>query len=78
MAKVPEFITTEDYKFGPLNDERVLPKGSFIKPIDVYYLPKHCYNYPTTMYYNKDRDVFIYCRFGIITIPKKLVLEITW
>lgn len=78
MAKVPTYILKEPYRFGPLHDMKEMPQGSFIRPIELCYVPKHCFSGPAATYYSKERDVFCYTHYGIIPIPKNLVVEVTW
>lgn len=76
MPRLPEYVLTEDHSFGPYQDSKVLKVGSFVKPIDLYYVPKHCFNSRASMYYDSKRDVFCYTSFGIIPIPKTKIREI--
>lgn len=75
--KVQEYILKEAYSFGPLNDQRTLPSGSFVKPMNIAYVPKHCLK-DNQFNYHPETDQFCFTRYGFIPIPKKLIMEVTW
>jgi len=52
-----------------------LPAGSFVKPIQDVYLPKHVKESLDYKYHDPRKDIFCYCRYGIIPVPKKIIRE---
>lgn len=75
-GRTPNFITTEDVviKFGAY-DTKTLPKGAFVKPLDLSYVPKHILEDKKWVDFNKNYDIFVYCRYGIVAISAKIVKE---
>lgn len=75
--KTPDYIITEEHthRIGPL-DERILPKGSFVRPIQYCYLPAHVKNDSQWKDINLDTHVFCYTHFGIIAIERKILREV--
>lgn len=71
----PDFVLTEDYSMyvGP-QDNKVLKAGSFVRPIEKRYLPKHITEDPSNMYIFDDR-VYCYTYYGIILIPRNLLRQ---
>lgn len=68
---MPNFVLNSDYK---INDEAALPKGSYVVPIKVQYIPKHVLNaYP---FFNKDMSTFCYTKYGIIPILRSYIDEV--
>lgn len=79
MVRVPTYITTEDIsikngQYG--HDSKILPKGSFVKPLHYDYVPKHVKENKTWAFFDKKTDVFAYTHFGIIAIPKNYIREV--
>lgn len=54
-------------------DSRVLPSGSFVRPIDLRYVPEHVIE--RNKGFNKDYHVFVYCRWGVFPVPKSALVE---
>lgn len=75
--KTPDYILTEDFNhyMGP-HDSRKLPAGSFVRPIEFRWLPKHIQESPDGIW-NKFHSDKIYCytHYGIILIPKNILRE---
>jgi len=78
MAKTPNFVTSEDFKFLVDNmwNDKTLPAGTFVRPIDSHYLPSHVTDHIANKFHDKDRDEFVYCHYGIISIPKRIIREV--
>jgi len=75
--RIQEYITKEDHQisYGSY-DKKLLPMGSFVKPIYEYYLPRHIKESDDFKQLNRDTQVYVYCRFGIVIIPKSIIREI--
>lgn len=54
-------------------DVKMLPANSFVRPIDIKYVPQHCLDrFPG---FDSKYQVFVYCRYGIVPIPKNQIRE---
>jgi hypothetical protein len=71
--RTPDYRTTEDFNLGTGMDPKILPAGSFVRPVDLKWVPKHLVESPDHRFFNEEREVFAYCRFGFIVIPKRLL-----
>lgn len=70
----PDYVVDENVVFTNFNgDTLTLPAGSFVKPIDFYYIPAHIKITFDWRVFNKDTHIFCYTRFGIIPIEKKKI-----
>jgi hypothetical protein len=76
--KTPEYVTKEPWSYKKsFNTEPVnFPAGSFMKPIDPYYLPKHVLDSDEYRWSNKNTETFAYTRIGIIPVPKDLLRKV--
>jgi hypothetical protein len=74
------WITTEDHAFGPTMDQKILPSGSFVRPIAFCYLPEEIRNkeLDKVVYsrINLDNFVFCYTHYGIIVISRDILRKI--
>ncbi len=70
---LPTYITNEDF---PIAQNKVLPVGSFVKPIDEYWLPKHIKDKPEHIWINRDKEIYCYCHFGIVILPIKIIRKV--
>jgi hypothetical protein len=78
MSRTPSFITTEPYETR--RDGGLLPTGSFVKPIKVEYLPKSFEDrdaFCSLKYFNPESEIYVFSHYGIHTIPKRIVREIS-
>lgn len=57
------------------HDTKIIEAGTFVRPIQLEYVPKHVTENPLWKGFDKEKDVFCYCSIGIISIPKKYVQE---
>jgi hypothetical protein len=80
-VRVREYRTTKDYEFiksgtNPMSGNvLILPSGSFVKPIDEIYVPKEAKE-RNIWTHNTKRNIYVFCRFGIISIPASIVEEL--
>lgn len=75
--RIPDYVTTEDYSFNyDRYDSKVLPAGSFVKPIHLAYVPKHVLEREMWKAFDKKTEVFCYTKLGIMCIPKNLIREV--
>lgn len=75
-GRTPNYTLGGPFKHskGP-HDEITLPIGSFVRPLDISYVPKHVLEDPEWRYFNKDLEMFCYTSKGIFVIPKYLIRE---
>lgn len=63
-------ILTPDWK------EKIIPAGTFVKPIHIYYLPDHIKKTNDYKYFVSATEQFVYCSYGIIVVPKHIIREL--
>lgn len=56
------------------NNSKVLEAGSYVRPIDLQYVPDHVTD--RWKYFSESSEVFAYTKFGIIPILKSSIEEI--
>ena len=77
MARAPTYITMVDHKImNEVWEEKILPSGSFVKPIHDIWLPKHIKDSSFYRFIDYEKDTYVYCHFGIISIPWDIIREI--
>jgi hypothetical protein len=78
MPRSSNYRLKEDFYFGSTygsyQDGKKLPAGTYIRPIDLSYVPNHVINDQRWRHFNSELEVFCYTRFGIIPIPKTYVV----
>ncbi len=74
MAKTPDYKLNEDFSFGPMNDQRTLPAGSFVRPVEDRYVPKHLLD-DKTQAHNPKLDWWCYSRYGFLSIPRNKIFR---
>ena len=73
----PNYKTNRDYSVNVWNpDSATLPKDSFVRPIDPYYLPRHILESSTHKGFNPRTETYVYCRVGIIIIPTDIMRKV--
>ena len=75
-VKTPNFFLAESHTYyanGHGGDGKILPYGASVRPIDPKYVPEHVKDKFRS--FDPKTDVFVYCRYGIIVIPKHLIQE---
>ncbi len=70
--KTPNYVLTESRSYN----SHTLEAGTFVRPIKWEYLPKHITQDDKYKYVNLVDNVFVYCFYGIILIPKYLLREV--
>lgn len=75
-VRTPNYVLSEAhvYSTGPM-DTRTLPAGTFVRPIELTYVPKHVTEDPQNRWFDKEKDVYCYCHYGILAIPRKIIRE---
>lgn len=73
----PNYILDEDFVYYDDNrNAQTIQAGEFVRPINIEYVPKHVLEDGRWWGYNKETDVFCYTRFGMLLIPKKLIVRV--
>ena len=72
--KIEEYVlmTEHTINYGPY-DVKVLPAGTFVKPIQPQYLPKHIKDCRTFSLMLKTDYIYCYTYYGIIPIPSNII-----
>lgn len=74
--KTTNYALTEPFSYQEGRyDTKTLPAGAFVRPIELVYVPKHVIEDSRWSSFNKKTDVFCYCRWGVIPIPRNLLRE---
>lgn len=55
------------------NEKKELPKGAFVVPIDLKWVPKHILDSDMGRWFNKDCHTFCYTRYGIVSVPTETI-----
>ena len=75
--KIPEYTTMEEYVIvRTVGKEDILPVGSFVKPIELVYLPQHIKDSSSYRWMKIAEQIFCYTHFGIILLPTNLIRRI--
>lgn len=74
--RTPNFCLSADFMFSyDRHDTKTLPAGTFVRPLELQYVPQHVLDNPLWRGFNKDKEVFVYTKFGILAVPKHIVRE---
>lgn len=77
-------MTTPDYKLrdalvissnNGTGKDITLEPGTFIRPIESRYVPQHVKDDYRWRWHKDVDDVFCYCHYGIISVPRKKVVK---
>lgn len=77
-VKTPNFFLTESYTYFPNGwggEGRTLPVNASVRPIELPYVPKDVTEHTRWKDFDKNKEVFCFCRYGIIAIPKHIIVE---
>jgi hypothetical protein len=78
MSRTPNYRTTDDYSFytgSNWGDSKMLPAGSYVRPIELGYVPKHVLEDKRWSLFDKSKDVFVYSKLGIVMIPLRILRD---
>lgn len=73
-VKTENWITIENVEIGSWSDPKILPAGSYVKPIEKRYVPKWCLESPQASFFVEELDIFCHTQFGIFSIPRKSIV----
>ena len=66
--KTPNYVLNSDHTLISGHDTRVLKEGTFVRPLELHYVPKHVLE--ANKWVNTYDESFCYTHFGIVPIPK--------
>lgn len=73
----PNYVLTEDLTLYTTSQKStVLPVGSFVRPIELCYVPKHVLDSTMGRTFSKLTQVFCYTYFGIVPINWNLIRKV--
>lgn len=77
-VKTANYVTSEDHKVGWTMDAITIPKGTFVKPIDVVYIPAHLKEGNEWATYKDKLEYYTYAysSYGIHIYPRRIIVEI--
>lgn len=74
-VKVQDYVVYEEHKIMiTFHDVITLPPMTFVKPVELCYVPKHVQERWKDKFDPK-KDVFCYCRLGFLPIPRSVIKE---
>lgn len=76
--RTPNYVLTEAINVSSSDGRQAkeLPAGSFVRPIQPCYVPKHITEGAVGRYFNEKNEVYVYTRYGIVTIPKSYLRQV--
>ena len=75
--KTPDYVLSEDFKKLDANWEaKIIPAGTFVRPIDERYVPDHVKKDRLNMLMRTEHDVYCYTPMGIILIPFAIIRRV--
>ncbi len=75
--KTPDYVLCEDIDLLDDNwDKKVVPAGTFVKPVHENYVPAHVKDRKINMWFNSELDEYCYSSFGFLIVPKKLIRRV--
>ena len=76
-VKTPNYALTEAYSCTSNNggDYKVLDAGTFVRPIELRYVPKHVVEDHRWRYFNPAEQIFCFTSIGIVPIPRDRIQE---
>lgn len=73
----PDFMLNEEFVYHiTAFDKHTFPKGIFVRPIKLSYVPKHVLDRVVYEHFDKVRDVYCYTTLGIFPLPRKLITQV--
>ncbi len=76
--RTSNYCLVSDHSYNQGNsryDLRILSAGTFVRPLELNYVPKHVIDDERWKAFDKTKEVFCYCRYGIVPIPRNLIRE---
>lgn len=74
--RTPNYVTNEEiYIRNGNSDAKTIPVGSFVRPIEWQYIPVHIKEDKRWASFNKETDIFVFTRYGIVPVARKSIRE---
>lgn len=77
--KIQEYLLKNDYTYYTYytnqRHSKTIKAGTFLKPIDIRWVPKHIKEAKENRYFNDKKQIFCYCHYGIIAIDRDNIRE---
>jgi hypothetical protein len=74
--RTPNWVMKDSYTYSVgTMDTRTISAGSFVRPVEHCYVPKHVLEDKRWNHYNSEKHIFIYHRYGFVMVPKDSVRE---
>lgn len=68
------FITQESHSFAQgMYDTKIIPAGTFVRPIEYCYVPKHVKDDPRWRHFDQKTEIFCYCSYGMVPILREKI-----
>lgn len=78
-SRTPNFAITEDYQVRASSsgwEMITIPANSYLRPIELVYVPEHVQNDSRWVHFNPKLEVFCFCKKGMFPIPRRLLKDI--
>lgn len=76
--KTPNYVLLENHSYqdpsSAWHDPKIIPAGTFVKPIDIMYVPLHVKE--RWKYFKPGIEVFVYSSHGMFPVLKRIVREV--
>lgn len=74
----PEWVLTQDWNLTveKTKEFKTLKAGSFVVPIDPYWLPAHIKNDSKHRFFDPSKEAYCYTAYGIVIIPKQFIRDV--
>lgn len=76
MARSPDYVLTAPHDMNVWGEIVTLPSQAFVRPIELAYVPKHVKEDSRYQFFNADREVFCYTRYGFTVIAKHKMRQV--
>ncbi len=76
-GRAPTYVTKNDTTiYEGATGNKILPAGSFVRPIEWCWVPKHILDDSRFKYGNIDLEVMCYTRYGFVKIRRDNIITI--
>lgn len=72
-GRAPDYRLREEHKITQGTDVITLPQGTWVRPVEWKYVPKHLMEHYNFKWANQTTEVACYTRFGFHVIPRSKV-----
>lgn len=75
--RTPNYCLNQEFVYNwDIHDKKSLPNGSFVRPIELCYIPQHILDIPRNKSFDPEKEIYCYTRYGIMAIPKHMIREV--